>query len=255
MAEPVEPPPSPPAQTQPPRRRSVLGRLLRILLVLILLAAVGLGIYLGWPVVYERYIRPVAANTAELASLQERLGEAESRLLRLESQAATVEDADALADELTEHAARVDAVVDRIEDHTRLLEELDREAAELAAAAEAADASLTRELTLLRSMALLSRARLFLFQANYGLAGEDLRSARSLLAGLEQPADEDTVIADILFRIDLALSALPDRPVAAADDLDIAWQLLLGDVPPSPPTTGPADTTTTTTTATTTTTS
>jgi hypothetical protein len=44
------------------------------------------------------------------------------------------------------------------------------------------------------------------------------------------------------------MGALPDRPVVASDDLDIAWQVLLGDVPaPSTSSTVPPSTTSTTT--------
>ncbi len=44
--------------------------------------------------------------------------------------------------------------------------------------------------------------------------------------------------------VDLALSGLPDRPVAASDDLDIARQTLLGDVPSPAPSTTTTPTTT-----------
>jgi hypothetical protein len=46
----------------------------------------------------------------------------------------------------------------------------------------------------------------------------------------------------VLLRLDLTLSNLPSFPVAASDDLDIAWQVLLGGLPPTEPT--PAPTTT-----------
>jgi hypothetical protein len=40
----------------------------------------------------------------------------------------------------------------------------------------------------------------------------------------------------VIQRLDLALSNLPDFPVAASDDLDIAWQILLSGLPQATPT-------------------
>ncbi len=42
--------------------------------------------------------------------------------------------------------------------------------------------------------------------------------------------DDDTIDA-VIERLDVVLTELPNRPVAAGDDLDVAWQLLLGDIP------------------------
>ena len=38
-----------------------------------LLAGVGAGLYYGWPVVRDRLVDPVEANTAEVGVLQDRL--------------------------------------------------------------------------------------------------------------------------------------------------------------------------------------
>jgi hypothetical protein len=88
---------------------------------------------------------------------------------------------------------------------------------------------------LLKSMELLSRARLFLYQSNFGLAKQDIQSARDLLANLLNSPGAASIaqagninLAELVQRLDLALARLPEFPVAASDDLDIAWQLLLG---------------------------
>jgi hypothetical protein len=95
---------------------------------------------------------------------------------------------------------------------------------------------------------------LFLYQANYGLAAQDLMSARTILAGLEGTTIGDAAIEETVFRLDLAIGALPGRPVAASDDLDIAWQALLGEhAQPTPTPTVPEAPTTTSTIPTTTT--
>ena len=85
----------------------------------------------------------------------------------------------------------------------------------------AGSAELATQVTMLRSMELLSRARLFLYQANYGLAEQDVAAARALI-----PTDT-AVGEEVALRLDRVIESLPDRPVTAADDLDIAWQLLL----------------------------
>jgi hypothetical protein len=60
--------------------------------------------------------------------------------------------------------------------------------------------------------------------------------SRDLLAAVQDDAPrslaEDLEI--ILLHIDLALSNLPNFPVAASDDLDIAWQILLTGSAPTP---------------------
>ena len=95
-------------------------------------------------------------------------------------------------------------------------------------------AELERQINLLKSMELLSRARLFLYQSNFGLARGDVQVARDLLAEIQPDAPEplDAEIAETILRLDLVLKNLPSFPVAASDDLDIAWQILLQGIPP-----------------------
>ena len=83
----------------------------------------------------------------------------------------------------------------------------------------------------LRSMELMSRARLFLYQANYGQAEQDVAAAQVVLTRL---GSDDVDIVEAIERLDRVVAALPDRPVSANADLDIAWQLLLGDLPGIP---------------------
>jgi hypothetical protein len=87
-------------------------------------------------------------------------------------------------------------------------------------------------------MELLSRSRLYMYQSNFGLAKQDAQSAHDLIATIRSEAP-DTLSAEldaVLLRLDLALTNLPDFPVTASNDLDIAWQLLLGRLPQSQPT-------------------
>ena len=94
-------------------------------------------------------------------------------------------------------------------------------------------AALSRELALVRAMNLLSRARTLLAQSNYGLAQTDLLAARDLLVALQAGASDAQVsaITAIVARLDAALDNLPDAPVAAANEMDGAWELLAAGLP------------------------
>jgi hypothetical protein len=90
---------------------------------------------------------------------------------------------------------------------------------------------LKHEVMFTRSLDMLGRARLYLAQSNFGLARQDVSSARDLLAAL-QAETEDEARGQAIARLDLALGNLPAFPVVAAGDLEIAWQILIsGDAP------------------------
>jgi len=88
---------------------------------------------------------------------------------------------------------------------------------------------LLHELQLVKAMELLTRARLVLVQNNLGLAQTDIQAGRGILVDLqaELPAYQSEQIAEIVARLDVALGYLPAAPVAAADELEGAWQLLV----------------------------
>ena len=83
-----------------------------------------------------------------------------------------------------------------------------------------------------------SRLALSMYQSNFGLARQDVEIARDLLATIQPDAPQklETQLDAVLMRLDLTLSNLPDFPVAASDDLDIAWQILLSGQPQATPT-------------------
>jgi chaperonin cofactor prefoldin len=101
---------------------------------------------------------------------------------------------------------------------------------------EQAPESMLRSLQVLRAMELLTRSRLLLVQNNVGLARADLSAARDLMIELQPaaPADEQGTIEAVAARLQVALEALPESPVAAADALEGAWQLLLAGLSPGP---------------------
>ena len=83
--------------------------------------------------------------------------------------------------------------------------------------------ALNERIQLLRAMELVLRARLALADNNPGLAGQDLRRARGVLASATAPQDW----APIVDRLDMALSNLNTAPLVAVQDVEAAWYLML----------------------------
>jgi hypothetical protein len=226
--------------------RCVLGFFLRLVLFLAFLAALAAGAYFGLPILYERYVRPVEMNSSQLNDLtrrgarhEEQIADLESQLTTLEavstSQAASITELSARIDNLDENVtARIDALDEKVAAHTKTLSVLEEMQVSLQESDEATQAELERKVDMLKAMELLSRARLFLYQSNFGLAAQDVQVARDLLAEIQPDAPEpqDEEIAETIRRLDLVLENLPTFPVVASDDLDIAWHILLTGIPP-----------------------
>ena len=106
---------------------------------------------------------------------------------------------------------------------------------ETAAQSNSVMIALKREIMFTRTIETLSRARLFLSQSNFGLAKTDVQSARDILVKLsiDAPPYQKDALNQIVARLDLALGNLPAFPVIAADDVDIAWQLMMMGLPES----------------------
>jgi hypothetical protein len=216
--------------------------LFRLFLVLLVLGVIGAGLYFGLPLLYQRYILPVQENTAELQQLRAQQVQSEQAIADLQTRLIVIETQQAeQAESLVSLDGRVGDIETGIAAHTQTLAALEKMQADLQAQNEEISAGLQRQVNLLKSMELLSRARLYMYQSNFGLAKQDVQSARDLLMTV-RPDAPDSLADDlnaVLLRLDLTLSNLPGFPVAASDDLDIAWQILVGGVPqPQPPMTG-----------------
>lgn len=219
------------------RLKRVLIFFLRLLLFLAVLAALAVGAYFGLPILYERYVRPVENHTSQLTELEDRQTLSELQIAALQTHLATLETAQTpQAGSIADMESRLRALETDIAAHSRALESLDEMQANLLASNEANRSELESQISLLKSLELLSRARLFLYQSNYGLARQDVQTARDLLATLQADAPEfkTAEVAEGIFRLDLALKNLPAFPVAASDDLDIAWQILMQGIPQLP---------------------
>lgn len=86
---------------------------------------------------------------------------------------------------------------------------------------------------MLKAMELLTRARLFLVQGNITMARADILQARDLLFDLSSLAPEyqQETLLEIVTRLDDVLEIISQSPIAAADRLEAAWQLLVEGLP------------------------
>lgn len=237
---------------------SRLGRafvnILRFLLILALIAAIAAGIYFGMPYLYEKFIIPVETNTARLSEVESKsaadVEQLASQVSALQARLSELETRQTdSAQELAELQGQVEVINSAIEAQSETLKNLESMQNSLDALAavsaehdvlqagyQSALADLQRQVSLSRSIELLSRARLYLSQSNFGLAREDVQAARDLLVSLgsNMPAEKTAALQGVIFRLELALENLPSFPVVAVDDVDIAWQLLINDLPDVP---------------------
>lgn len=216
------------------RVRAFFNFLARLLLILILLGLVGIGVYLSLPVLYQRYVQPVQENTVQLQQLSDQQRQSEQAVAELKTRLAALEaEQSRQAESFTALDQRLSEIETEIAARTESLKTLEEMQATLQSQNEATNAELERQINLLKGMELLSRARLFMYQSNFGLARQDIQSARGLLLAIQPEAPEPLAndLSAVILRLDLTLSNLPNFPVAASDDLDIAWQILLGGLP------------------------
>lgn len=239
----LPPPPPPPPNVSPaapsgPSFGDRVGRffrfLFRLVLLLILLAVLSMALYFAVPLFYDTFVRPVEQNSVEVRELQSRQEQAEQQLAALQAKLETLETVQNQQDgSLTELDQRLVHIETEIAARTESLEALERLQSDLEEQNQEVSAELERQINLLKAMELLSRARLSLYQSNFGLARQDVQIARDLLATVQPDAAASLAeeLNAVVLRLDMTLSNLPDFPVAASDDLDIAWQILLAGLP------------------------
>ncbi len=218
-------------------RPSVASRLagvvLRLALVVLLGAALGAGAYFGVTLAVRQLGEPTRQNSARIAALEaqlaeggeidqlreqagDRLGEAESRI---DAQQRSLEELQAQLHDQGGGQARLTSQLTTLSDQLeQLTQRID---------ADPPAAELQRDLQLTQAMLSLVRARLWLVENNLGQAIAEVERARELLQPLaEAQAGEDNFEAAIE-RLDFALIELNTRPLVAADDIEIAWKLLV----------------------------
>ena len=189
--------------------------LFRLIAILIVIGGIGAGLYYGLPYINQKVVVPIEQNRADIRQVKA--------------------DVKALQTQLDETNSRVDTLEKSIEAQTASLTKLDEIQATLESKIQTSQdetlLQLKHEVMFTRSMDMLGRARLYLAQSNFGLAREDVKSARDLLATLQAEA-KDEARGQAIARLDMALGNLPAFPVVAAGDLEIAWQILMsGEAP------------------------
>jgi len=195
-----------------------LRALLRLAIILAVIGIVGAALYYGLPFINEKFMAPVEQNTAQIDEMEEQITALQQQVDDLGSRVDVLERS---IDTHTESIDRLEAIQEAIED------KLQQNNSEMLV-------QLKHEVMMTRALDMLGRARLYLAQSNFGSARDDVRSARDLLAELEAETG-DPILEEAIARLDLALGNLPQFPVVAAGDLEIAWQLLVsGEAPGAP---------------------
>ena len=189
--------------------------LFRLIAILIVIGGIGAALYYGLPYINQKVIVPIEQNRADIRQVKA--------------------DVKALQTQLDETNSRIDTLEKSIEAQTASLTKLDEIQATLERKIQTSQdetlLQLKHEVMFARSLDMLGRARLYLAQSNFGLAREDVKSARDLLATLQAEA-KDEARGQAIARLDMALGNLPAFPVVAAGDLEIAWQILMsGEAP------------------------
>jgi len=190
--------------------RAFINFLRALLRLVLILALFGILIFYGLPYIQRTFIAPVEENAS-------RMSELENEIARLQT-------------EVAEMNHRLITVETTIETHSASIQKLEEIQATIESELQANNNSvlleLKHEVMLARAFDMLGRARLYLSQSNFGLAQEDVQSARDLLFELSTETN-DEVLNQVVARLDLALGNLPQFPVVASGDLEIAWQILI----------------------------
>jgi len=229
-------------------------RSLRIILILAVITGIIAAIYFGIPYLYKKVIVPIENNTLRLSEVENKqsaenkqlsaqVSELKSRMADLETRQTEN------AQDKAEMQGQITALETAVNTHTETLAQLKTMQISIDKLSAASDqyqsllvgensalADLQRQVVINQAIELLSRARLYLSQSNFGLAKQDVQAAKNLLVDLQSsiPTQNIPALQSVISRLDLALINLPAYPVVAVDDVDIAWQLLINGLSAQP---------------------
>ena len=251
--------------------------LVRLLIIVIVIGLIGAGVYWGVPAIYRSYIQPVQDNTARLDGLSteieinyelltQQLDSLQTRVDTLEIQNDTGKQT---ISELADQLATAEASLENQAVTIQSLDGVQEDMATLVSAVASAEATLDElaatvddnsdtfltigsqlgshddalvtiqgEIKILEAMQLLIRARIFYAENNFGLAQGDIIGAIDILSSLQETGGSLNNLSDVIQRLELANENIELNPEIAADDLEIAWELLLQSlsIEPSKPT-------------------
>ncbi len=159
----------------------------------------------------------LSTQVEEIASISAQISRLETRI---ENQAEALDEVADLRDEL--HQVELD------------LEDTDERMQALEAIVEAGElpAERVREtLQLMRTMNLMTRARLWIEQDNFGLAAEDIQTALEIMGPLVEEADPESEtgsrLQELSDRLTVAAEIVRSNPGLAEEELEIVWKLLI----------------------------
>ncbi len=229
----------------------IFGFFLRLIFVILIGVGIGVGAYYGIPALYRDFIQPIQTNTQRISALEENLasvqvdirekqsffskgiadveGEVASQREELSAINAQGEGLKTSVDEIQSELERIQSLSERIQALEGDLEDLGERLNTLETAVEEDNPpieEIRRQIQLIRVMELVTRARMWLIQDNFGEAKDDLAVAKEALEILEANQGDET-LAPIIERLDQILFEISLSPVIAADDLEIVWQLLI----------------------------
>ena len=237
--------------------RAILRTILTLILVIVIIAALGLAGYYGYVYIHNEAVVPAQNARASSAYLSTRQAQTNLSLSQISGQVAR------LADSGSQNAAKIDSLNSSVselqtavQNQSQTLSRLDGLEASLNSLSQRFDANSTTtgelqatlaasdfsfhdlqtQIKLLQVMELLNRSRLYMQQSNYGLAGSDIDNARQILLALQPglPSYQQQTAGLWIQRLNLVTSDLPTYPALASNDLDMAWSMLAGGLPPQP---------------------
>ncbi len=241
------------------RALASIGRFLfRLVLVLLIGALLGGLIFFGITSLYTRFILPQQALSERVNNLETRQASSrsglETRVAEISGRVAYLEGSypeklenlsslegqaqrlQAASDARQKQMATLQADLESLKASTwhNATQVAGMEAERLGS--DAPLAALQRDLQVLKALELLNRARLYMVESNFGLAVDDVRAARDVIARLQQDAPElqQKTLLDWTQRLERTIQDLPGSPVTAANNLEQTWALMAAGLPAQP---------------------
>lgn len=243
--------------TQPkPASKTFPGILLRLILVFAAGCLVGAVIYFaasGWiPYLDQRVFQPIDKNQALVKELQATQNALKSQLSSLQ---ATIDEAHsgagseitAALDQLSKDVIHLQSEVENNTHYAGTLapamiatvsagQESNTRNLSALATAQMRDSGNRQEIELLRTLEILTWAHQYILHDNYGLAENELGTARDKLSDMitRVPPKQRVIVLEMLNLVDQCIADLPSRPAVAAEKLQLAWYMGTADFPSEP---------------------
>lgn len=228
-----------------------LKTLTRVLAAILAAILLGLLLYIGYMLLLEKSIIPTRENANRIDLIEKGQETSSQQMADFDEHLTTLEtnlsqnnkSSDQLKTQLEDLQVQLStqaAALDELDRHSMTLQtqqvgmqvKVD-EQQEFLFGTNSPIEELRQDTQVLKVAGLLNRSRLYMLQNDYGTARQQVELARSLLVDLQDSStiSQQGIITSWIGRLDSALNYLPDQPVFAADDLEIAWQMVLQGLP------------------------